>query len=314
MQDSDKSYCVKCKCKTGNTNCETKVTKNNRSYISANCSECNSKKSKFVKNTDNATSRGALIKDCNKFTRGGILNPADYALLNSITSGAGLTTNLKNIQYLILKPNGLVDYNFSIDELESLIKKIKIKGGILGIDDAIIGLIIGIISLIATLVGVISDQVNRAREEERYKKEEERRQQELKDSESKQKELDLKAKLMQYDKELGIMAMDANLSVKELCILQLKDDQSKVTAMKNSLLKDASKFNKTELEFVEYCIEIAENYLWWNAKDLLELMKAEIVQPGVIQKAAVHLNQNDFTTGAGLKKKHRQRTKSEIVL
>ena len=172
------------------------------------------------------------------------------------------------------------------------------RGGILGIDDALISLIVAIIGLIVALITLTNDQLQRAHQAEIYKKEQERREQELKAAEDKQKEQELLLKLKAYDAELGVMATQANMSVKELCIIQLKDNQSKVTSMKNSLLKDAPKFNKTELEFVNYCIELAENYLWWNVKDLLELMKAELTHPGSISETGKLLSEPDDVSQA----------------
>lgn len=319
--------CNSCKEKTNHKIIAQKVAKNGRSYLVRKCEKCQKNSVRFIKKSlpcldleNHFVSQvgGELVitplpPTCETPQD---VSPRDGVILGALVSGEGLKLkdvlnklNLKNTKFIIQKANGKTYLNFTIAELENILHRMRIQGGILGIDDALISLIVTIIGLIVALVTITNDQLQRAHEADMYKKEQARRDRELKASEDKQKEQELLLKLKAYDAELGQMAAQANMSVKELCIVQLKDNQSKVTSMKNSLLKDAPKFNKTELEFVNYCIELAENYLWWNVKDLLELMKAELIQPGSISDAGEAINQTE-AINQGL---HSQaRTKEEI--
>ena len=47
-----KSYCLKCRKDTENTNSKVSKTSNNRTIILSKCAICGSKKSKFIKNQE----------------------------------------------------------------------------------------------------------------------------------------------------------------------------------------------------------------------------------------------------------------------
>ncbi len=317
--------CRKCKTGCGLKDTIMQTAINGKKYVTGACSQCDTKHCRFISHKN--------LPQIDKLPVVNNLPQIDkLPILSTVIAGSGVNgkvvkmldkMNLHNIKHVVLNSNGELRHNLNPEEIGNVLSKLKIHGGLIM---EVISIIVAIISLIVSLVQIIIDQVNRAKEAEQYKEEQARRDKELKAAEQKQKEQDLKVKLMQYNEQLGEMAANADMSVKELCIQQLKDNQSKVSAMKRSLLADAPKFNKTELEFVNYCIEIAQNYLWWNVLDLLELMKAELLQPGIIKQAGEHIaapapvettvpapTPTPAPAGTGLKLK-KQRAKSDIVL
>ena len=55
MDNNEKSYCLICKEKTGNTNIETRTSKTGRPYKLSVCDECGKRKCKYPSKNENTT-------------------------------------------------------------------------------------------------------------------------------------------------------------------------------------------------------------------------------------------------------------------
>jgi hypothetical protein len=169
-----------------------------------------------------------------------------------------------------------------------LLKSHDKSGGLIDPISIIVEIIIAIIGLISGILSYLQEQTAKANEDA----ERARREQEAKKADDEQKLYELKQMLQSYDTTLGELATEANQPVKDFIVEQLKDQTSKVSSMRKTILAKAKDFNKSPPDFVDYCMEIAGQYEWWNVNTLLQIMKAELQSPGTIQQAA--------TTGTGL--------------
>jgi hypothetical protein len=170
------------------------------------------------------------------------------------------------------------------------------RGGIFGIDDAVIGLIISIISIIINLAFAIADRILA---EQKAQREAQQRKQEQDNEDRDEKLYNLKQMLQDYDNQLGELCEEAKMNVKDYIILNLKDESSKVSKMKDTILKKASDFNKTPIEFTDYCNDIAKGYSWWNVSTLLDIMKEELQNPGTIAEQGEQNEQNEQAEKVG---------------
>jgi hypothetical protein len=281
------------------------LTKNNKSVIIAECAACGKRNSSFLPKSE--ASKGTGVKETMlsflpialasaaaappppkmivpngsglMLPSGGMLTSDEERIIETAISI--LKSKLgKNGQGIFLASGG-VNINKYRKQHQKLLAKI---GGVIGIDD-IIGIIVGIISLITAIVGAINDAANRAAEAEKLKEEEERRKAEEKKAESEQKVIELQEMLKSYNETLGQLASQAGMPVRDYILEQLKDQTSKVTKMKRTILAKAKEFQMTPPDFVDYCSEMAGRYEWWNVATLLDIMKAEFTNPGSIRNS-----------------------------
>jgi hypothetical protein len=202
--------------------------------------------------------------------------------------GNGLFGNgLKNIKHKRVNLLKLKKIHNDIMEKVKLYKSKDKTGGVIDPISIIVEIILAIIGLISGIIGYIQNQQAEAREDA----ERERRDQEAKKADNDQKLFELKEMLKSYDQTLGELAEDADLPVKDFCLQQLQDATSKVSSMKRTILSKAKEFNKTPPEFVDYCMDIAGQYEWYNVNTLLQIMKDELTNPGYIKEQATPQNQ-----------------------
>ena len=202
-----------------------------------------------------------------------LLNEGNGLFLNE---GSGLFGNgIKR------KRINLFKYKKQHNEIMEKVKLLKSKDKTGGVIDPV-SIIIAIISAIVAIITAILSFVQNQQAREREDAERVRREQETKKSEDDQKLYELKEMLKSYNDTLGELAAEANLPVKDFILQQLKDSTSKVSSMKRTILSKAKDFNKTPPDFVDYCMEIAGQYEWYNVNALLQIMKEELVNPGFI--------------------------------
>ena len=159
----------------------------------------------------------------------------------------------------------------------------KRKGGFnMEVFAAIGEFFMAIINAIIKLVELIIGAVNQAAQ-----REEERRKAEQEQAEKEQREKELNEMLFDYNNQLKDLCEKANMNARDYILLNLKDDNSRVSDMKRTILNKASDFKMTQREFVDYCLQIAGSNSWWYVAELLKVMKAEFDNPGLIANAKV---------------------------
>jgi heme exporter protein D len=258
-------HCTRCKSKTEHQDTETKTTKNNRSIVTGRCSVCNKKNSSFLSKTSGGM-LPALIPLATMNTTAMIFNDDERRIIKTakgILKKNGFGLYLATGDGLILNGSGI----YLSDHLFMCKSKLR-QGGVIGIDD-IIAIIIAIVTLVTTIVELIKQREAQEAEE----KEKKRREDEAKRAADDQKLYELKKMLQSYNETLGELAQQAQMDLKDYIIEQLKDNESKVSKMKNTILAKAKEFLMTPPAFIDYCNEIAAQYEWWNIGILLDVMK-----------------------------------------
>lgn len=305
-------HCTRCKRKNEIINNQVRINKNGRLMISGKCSVCDKVNNSFLpksyleklvdgdreklksggmldaliplammaSTTDTISPEEEVKTGEGLYLGGSMIFDADerrlISTVEAIANKRGLGLILANGDGLFLSGSGL----YSTEHLFNLRSKIK-KGGVIGIDD-IIAIIIAIITLVTTIVELIKQREAFKEAEEERK----RRDAEAKRAENDQKLYELKLMLQSYNETLGELATEANMEVKDFIIQQLKDNESKVSKMKATILAKAKEFQMTPPDFIDYCNEIAGQYEWWNVGTLLDVMKKELTNPGTIQNSA----------------------------